>query len=34
MKKIAIIILCALSAYAASAQVKGVDGQVIDTTDI
>ncbi len=34
MKKIAIIILCALCAYAASAQVKGVDGQVIDTTDI
>ncbi len=34
MKKIAIIILCALSAYAASAQGKGVDGQVIDTTDI
>ncbi len=34
MKKIAIIILCALCAYAASAQVKGIDGQVIDTTDI
>lgn len=34
MKKIALIILCALCAYAASAQVNGVDGQVIDTTGI
>ncbi len=34
MKKIALIILCALCAYAASAQVNGADGQVIDTTGI
>lgn len=34
MKKIALIILCALCAYASSAQVNGADGQVIDTTGI
>lgn len=34
MKRILFAISCALCAFSVSAQVKGVDGQIIDTTDI